>query len=354
MFPAFGLYTHIRANRIRSVFLFVALLLLVYVMTFAGALFAESVGSPASLDVLLSRAFSDLLYVAPLATIGAGVWIAISYRFHQAMIDAVTGAVPVTRDAQPRLYNMMENLCISRGLAMPRLAIIESPVMNAYATGLNDRQYAITLTRGLIDALDDAELEAVMAHELTHIRNGDVAVMVIAVVIAGILSFLGELFFRVIMRMRFSGPPRDEGSSDSGGRKGKGGAAAGLLIAAALIALAWALSLVIRFALSRSREYLADAGAVELTKNPDAMIGALRKIAGKGELPDVPSAVMEMCLDNPRSGFADLFATHPAIEDRIAALVKYAGGRLPPPEAASPEQPAEGPWGPRPGPDAGR
>ena len=114
---------------------------------------------------------------------------------------------------------------------------------------------------------------------------------------------------------------------------------AGLLIAAALIAMAWALSLFIRFALSRSREYLADAGAVELTKNPDAMIGALSKIAGKGELPDVPSGLMEMCIDNPRSGFADLFATHPSIEDRIAALVRYAGGHAPEPAPQLPSPP---------------
>ena len=110
---------------------------------------------------------------------------------------------------------------------------------------------------------------------------------------------------------------------------------------------AWALSLVIRFALSRSREYLADAGSVELTKNPDAMISALLKISGRGELEGVPSGLMEMCVDNPRSGFADLFATHPAIEDRIDALVRYAGGHRPPPLPELPAGPeAPGPWGP--------
>ncbi|HYY83387.1 MAG TPA: M48 family metalloprotease, partial [Beijerinckiaceae bacterium] len=120
-----------------------------------------------------------------------------------------------------------------------------------------------------------------------------------------------------------------------------------ILIALALIAIAWILSIVIRFALSRQREYLADAGSVELTKNPDAMITALRKIENRGELPRANSAVMEMCIDNPRSGFADLFATHPAIEDRIDALVRYAGGHRPPslPELpAGPEAPR--PWGP--------
>src|SRR5205807_6514645 len=97
----------------------------------------------------------------------------------------------------------------------------------------------------------------------------------------------------------------------------------------ALIALAWALSLVVRLALSRSREFLADAGSVELTKNPDAMISALRKIENRGELPGATSAVMEMCVDNPREGFADLFATHPSVDSRVAALVKFAGGHDP-------------------------
>ena len=119
----------------------------------------------------------------------------------------------------------------------------------------------------------------------------------------------------------------------------------------ALIALAWALSLVVRLALSRSREFLADAGSVELTKNPDAMISALRKIENRGELPGATSAVMEMCVDNPREGFADLFATHPSVDSRVAALVKYAGGRDPGP-IALPDQSAEPPPGTWSGPNA--
>ena len=110
---------------------------------------------------------------------------------------------------------------------------------------------------------------------------------------------------------------------------------AAIAVAMLIIAAAWALSLMIRLMLSRTREYLADAGSVELTKNPDAMISALRKVAGKGEIEGATSGVMEMCLDNPRSGFADLFSSHPAIEDRIEALQKYAGGmeELPAPQA---------------------
>jgi heat shock protein HtpX len=149
--------------------------------------------------------------------------------------------------------------------------------------------------------------------------------MVIAVVIAGVISFFAELLFRIMFqggfRMRSSGSDR------------KGGAGLAILIAVALVAVAWLLSIVIRFALSRKREYLADAGSVELTKNPDAMISALRKIEGRGELPGSTSAIMEMCIDNPREGFADIFATHPPVDRRVDALVKFAGGHDPGPLA---------------------
>ena len=197
-------------------------------------------------------------------------------------------------------------------------------------------------------------------------------------IIAGVIGFFAELVFRMLFEggLRWR-PSRSSCDSDSG----KGGGFIAIVIAVALIAVAWLLSIVIRFALSRRREFLADAGSVELTKNPDAMITALRKIEGRGELEGSTSAVMEMCVDNPRSGFADLFATHPSIDRRVAALVQFAGGHdpgpleLPPPddaveEGAVPEQaearaaeavparpasgharrrtarPGSGPWGP--------
>ena len=203
---------------------------------------------------------------------------------------------------------------------MPKLKVMESDALNAFATGLNEKQYSITVTTGLLERLDDAELEAVLGHELTHIRNGDVRMLVIAVIIAGVISFFAEMVFRVLFQGGFRW--RSRGSSSSSDRKGKGGAVIAIIIAVALIAVAWLLSIVIRFALSRKREFLADAGSVELTKNPDAMITALRKIEGRGELEGATSAVMEMCVDNPRSGFADLFATHPSIDSRVAALVQ--------------------------------
>jgi heat shock protein HtpX len=365
---AYGLYTHIASNRLRSILLLGGLFLLIYLMVFAGALLGEVLSdSGRPFDAYVTLALRDLVSALPYATLGAAAWIVIAYFFHQSIIDAVTGGHDVTRKEQPRLYNLLENLCISRGIPMPKLKIVDDPALNAFASGLNRRQYAVTVTTGLLNALDDREIEAVLGHELTHIRNGDVQLLVVAVIIAGVIGFFAELFFRIFFNASWR-LGRGRSSSSSDGERRGGGAGLAILLAVALIAIAWTLSLVVRFALSRSREFLADAGAVELTKDPDAMISALRKIEGRGELPGATSAVMEMCVDNPREGFADLFATHPSIEARVKALVRYAGGRdpgplpdsavLPPPDdgapppAAQPAEPHAGPWGTAPSPSA--
>jgi heat shock protein HtpX len=210
----------------------------------------------------------------------------------------------------------------------------------------------VTVTRGLMDALGDAELEAVLAHELTHIRNSDVTLLVTAAIFAGVITLVGELVVRsprALIRM----------ASGSGRSRGKGAGAMIILILVAIgiFLLARFLGVALRFALSRKREYLADAGAVELTRNPDAMIGALRKIAGHSEIP-APDQVRAMFIDYPTGvGLSAMFATHPSIDDRIDALVRYAGGldlpvhpELPPapvppplPSAGGADQ--QGPWG---------
>jgi heat shock protein HtpX len=162
--------------------------------------------------------------------------------------------------------------------------------------------------------------------------------MVVAVIIAGVVGFFGELFFRMFTNLSWSGgwgssssSSRSSSSSDSDSKSSGGGAIIIVIVAVALIVLAWLLSQVVKLALSRSREFLADAGSVELTKDPDAMISALRKIENRGELPGATSAVMELCVDNPREGFADLFATHPSVDSRVKALIQFAGGHDPGP-----------------------
>jgi heat shock protein HtpX len=327
---AYGLYSHIQSNRRRSIALLAGLFFLVYVLVYAGALVAEGLSVNADINTLLQLAWIDFLKALPFATVGAALWIVIAYYFHQDMIDALTGGREVERRDEPRLYNVLENLCISRGIPTPKLKIMDSDALNAFATGMSPKQYSITVTTGLLKTLDDAEIESVLGHELTHIRNGDVRMMVIAVIIAGVVSFFAELVFRLWFYNGFGfGGSRSE-------RRGGNGAGLAILIAIGLLVVAYVLSFVIRLALSRSREYLADAGSVELTHNPDAMISALRKIEGRGELKRATSAVMEMCIDNPREGFGELFDTHPTVENRVAALVKFAGGHDPGPLALPP------------------
>ena len=318
---AYGLQTHIWNNNLKSALLLagfpVLLLLLMYALNLGYVGLAYDI--PGVADGM-RLALDNMNRTWPFAFLGAGVWFLIAWFSHQALVNLSTGAKPVTRTQAPDIYNLLENLCISRGVPMPKLQIIESPALNAFASGVSEKNYAITLTRGLIEALDRQELEAVIAHELTHIRNRDVRLLTIAVIFVGIFSFFGEMVFRNMFRtgVRIGG--------HSSNRKGdsRGGGAL-ILIAIALIVLAYALAMVIRFSLSQKREYLADAGAVDLTKNPDGMISALKKISGRSAI-DAPGEVRQMMLDNT-ANFSGIFATHPSIEKRIAALEEYAGGQ---------------------------
>jgi len=342
---AYGLQTHIWGNNWKSLLLLagfpVLLLLLTYglFLLFAGLSGASAPGVDPLMGPFIWAAHA-LTQAWPYALVGAGLWFAIAYAFYQNIIDAATGARKVERLAEPKLYNLLENLCISRGLKMPALRIMETRALNAFATGLHEGQYSITVTRGLIDTLSDAEIEAVLAHELTHIRNRDVRLLIIAVVFVGIFSFVGEMAFRGLWH---SGGGRSSRSND---RNSGGGQLLAIVVALVIIGIAYGLAIVLRFALSRRREFLADAGAVELTKNPDAMISALEKISGHAAV-EAPSEVREMFIENPHSDFASLFATHPPIERRIQALVDFAGGRRSP-SSAPPAPTQRGPWGPAP------
>lgn len=349
MGAAYGLQTHIWNNNGKSVLLMLGFPVLLILLTYAlFLLFAGFSGASMGGDEIMGPfiwAGDALAKAWPYAIAGAILWFGLAYAFYQNIIDAATGARKVERKQEPGLYNLLENLCISRGLRMPALRIMETDALNAFATGLHEGQYSITVTRGLMTTLSEQELEAVLAHELTHIRNRDVRLLVIAVVFVGIFSFVGEMAFRGLWRGGLRGGLRGGRSSSS--RSSGGGQLIAIVAALVMIAIAYALAIVIRFALSRRREYLADAGAVELTKNPDAMISALQKISGNSVV-DAPSEVREMFIENPHADFTSLFATHPPIAKRIEALAKYAGGRIAAPAAAAPQSPTSakrGPWG---------
>lgn len=243
-------------------------------------------------------------------------WTSVSYFFQEKFIQSATGARPVTRQEQPDLHNLLENLCISRGMQMPKLSMIDTPELNAFASGTGRGSFAITVTSGIVQTLNRDELEAVLGHELTHIINRDVRLLMVTIIFAGMISFLAHMVWRSINYASFR-------RSD---RRGNG-ALVLMIIAGIFLLIGNLLALLLRLALSRRREYLADAGSVDLTHNPAAMIGALRKISGHAALPQVPTEVRQMFIENP-PGFASffgLFATHPPIEDRIAVLERLTG-----------------------------
>jgi len=354
-----GLTTYRQNNNIKSMMLLalfpvLLLALLGFIFLFLGiasdsrepfhAFHLDSVlGTGSALDLALSAIYAYWPIVLGIAA----VWVLIGYFFNDAIIHHATGAQAVTRQEQPELYNLVENLCISRGLTVPKLYIVDTDAMNAYASGIDGRSYAITVTSGLLAALNKDELEAVLAHELTHIMERDTRVLIVTIVFVGMISFLTQLLWRSI---RISAFTRGRG-------KNQGGMMLFLLVAAVASFVGYLLALVLRFAISRRREYQADAGSVDLTKNPDALISALIKISQNPDVPHVPSEVRQMFIEAPPSSFAlaQLFDTHPPIAKRIAVLEQL-GGHVPDklaapapapaidaPAAAEPHQ--HGPWG---------
>jgi heat shock protein HtpX len=261
----------------------------------------------------INRSF---LTTIPWITIGVIIWFVIAWFSHTAIINSATNSRPLERKENKRVYNLVENLCISTGMPMPKINIIEDDSLNAFASGINSNTYAISLSRGIIDKLGDDELEAVIAHELTHIRNRDVRLLIISIVFVGIFAFITEMLFR---SMRF-------------GRIGRGKKeGAGILVALLLALLGYLLASLFRFALSRKREYLADAGSAELTRRPQSLASALRKVAADPTIEAVKRKdVAQMFIENPQEGeekstfsFANLFATHPPIEKRIKLLEQF-------------------------------
>jgi len=346
---AVGLQTYIWNNNIRSALLLIGFPILLLGMVFfltLGMIWARLLPAGYEYGGAIPFAVHLMVQAAPAAVVVALVWFAIAYVFNQQIIDFATGSRPVTREEEPVAWNVLENLCISRGLTMPTLRLIETEGMNAFASGLHEGRFSVTVTRGLLQNLDRDELEAVLAHELTHIINRDVRTMVVAAIFAGVITLFCQIVYRSIVW---------GGVWGGGGRDRRGNFGLFLLIAMVVGAVGYFLAIVIRMALSRTREYVADAGSVELTHNPDAMISALQKVAGHTHL-EAPQSMRAMFLEDDDEGIMGLFATHPPVEKRIAALSQYAGGRVrePQPIAAPPAAPTEpapseetGPWGGR-------
>lgn len=250
------------------------------------------------------------------------IWFLIAFWTNASIINAATGSRPLERKENKRVYNLVENLCMANGMKMPKINVIHDDSLNAFASGINERTYTVTLSDGIIKKLDDQELEAVIAHELSHIRNRDVRLLIISIVFVGIFSMLTEIAFYTITHVRV----RSSSNSKNGG-----GLIFIMLIALVIAAIGFFFASLMRFAISRKREYMADAGSAEMTKNPLALASALRKISDDPNIEAVERKdVAQLFIQNPKSqaksalkGFSGLFATHPPIEKRIAILEQF-------------------------------
>ncbi|MCC5918903.1 MAG: M48 family metallopeptidase [Cryomorphaceae bacterium] len=313
-----GIHTQIQKNNRKSVLLLIAFPLLVLALVFA--ITAVVFYDPEYKEINWEEVYEAFLVSAPISIAITAIWFLIAFKIHTTLINKAVHSHSLSRKDDKKIYNLTENLCMQLGMPMPQLRIIEDQALNAFASGLNEKSFCVTLTRGIIEKLNDEELEGVIAHELMHIRNRDVRLLVISVVFVGIFSLLAQMAFRGILY--------------GGGRSRNSKGGGGIVIILVLVVLAYLLSLVFRFALSRKREYMADAGAADLTKNPRALASALRKISGNSHLNNLDTEdIKEMFIDNYADkkneglgflgGIDRVFATHPPIEKRISVLENF-------------------------------
>lgn len=315
-----GLDKQVRSNNFKSSLLLAGFPLLILTGAFA-VTYVFSINEEGNPDI--DYALSMFIKTIPFVLGGVAIWFLIAFWGHSKMIDFATGSHTLERKENMRVYNLTENLCMSVGMPMPKLKIIESPALNAFASGLTEKNYSVTLTRGIINHLNDEELEGVIAHELMHIRNKDVRLLVITIIFVGIFSLIVSLTFRTFLHSLFAG---NRSRKDDG----KGGGAAILVILLVAVVI-YFLSIIFKFALSRKREYMADAGAAQMTRNPMALASALRKISGNHHVDVRNDEVQEMFIENRPDdnsmgflgGIGNLFSTHPPIQKRIQILEQF-------------------------------
>lgn len=296
-------YTEISKNKTYSVLLIFIFLLVIIGL---GFVFSQAYGAP------------EILFFA---VIFSSVSAFISYFFSDKITLAISGAHEINLQSNPELYRIVENLTITAGLPMPRVYVIEDTALNAFATGRNPKHAVICATTGLLQKLNKTELEGVLAHELSHIGNYDIRFMTLVVVLVGIVTLLADW----MLRMSFFGRK----SSDN-----NNGNAIFLLIGVGLAILSPIVATLIKLAVSRKREFLADASGALLTRYPEGLASALEKIAADHEpLEAANKATAHLYIANPlkdhekdsQGWFASLFNTHPPIEERIKRLREMGG-----------------------------
>jgi len=301
------IYESINSNKTKTVALLICFPLLLFIVTYIIVIIFSKWNAQEAVQQWIDIALT-------LSIIVTIIWT-ISLFYQKKIIFWYTWAKELERKDNPRIYNIVENLCISKWLQTPKIGIIQDNSMNAFATWRNEKDSRIVFTTWLINRLEDREIEAVAGHELTHITNRDCRLMAVIVVYIGILTTIWVYIFRYWFF--------------SWNRNSKSKIWAIIPIIWLVCIILWYLFYpLIRLAISRKREYLADAGSVLLTKDRDAMISALQKISTDSEVESIQrDTVAAMCIENPipkiKKSFANLLSTHPSIEDRVAALRNY-------------------------------
>ena len=330
-----GMQTQIQRNNMLSIFLLLMFptIILGIVWVFLAALNYFGNGYPDEygemvyhLDVSTVNYY--FITTIPWVVIGVLIWFVIAYFGNVSMVQRATGARPVTRKENPRLYNIVENLCMTCNMDMPKINVVDDRQLNAFASGIDAKSYTVTVTTGLMDILDDEELAGVLGHELTHIRNHDTKLLITSIIFVGIISTIMSLVVRITYQVFWSGGGRRRGNSKEGGGLS---ILVILLIGVVCCAVAYIFTLLTRFAISRKREYMADAGGAELCGNPLALASALRKISQNPGLDNVKRAdVAQLFIIQPdemKQGLMNfmnsLFSTHPDVEKRIAILEQF-------------------------------
>ena len=330
-----GIQTQIQRNNMMSVVLLLMFPLIILgtiwvflalLQLFGGSQY-DAYGNPV-VSTDWNTVNSLFVQTVPWVVICVGIWFAIAYFSNTSMVRRAVGARPLERRENPRVYNIVENLCMTCNMDMPKINIVDDLQLNAFASGIDKNSYTVTVTTGLLQLLDDNELAGVIGHELTHIRNRDTRLLITSIVFVGIVSTVMTLAVQMIRHVMVFG--RYERSDRNG--RGQGLSFILILVVAVICSIiAYIFTLMTRFAISRKREYMADAGGAELCGDPLALASALRKISGNPGLGQTQREdVAQLFIIHPpalSSGVQDLvnslFSTHPDTEKRIQILEQF-------------------------------
>lgn len=322
-----GLQSSIWSNRFKTLVLLILFPVLVFgivfLVIFAVFYFGKNPELIQPMDYYFNQSIASSIQIFTYLWPVILIWALISFTFYRQIIFSFSDARPITRKENPEIYNIVENLCISRGLAVPNIGILEDDSLNAFAVGWNVKKSWIVFSRWIINKLNKSEIEAVAAHELTHIMNKDWLLLVTIIVFIGAIAAIWEIIFRTWIRI-WGGKSSD--GKDSGQLK-----LILILVWLALLILWYLVLPLVQLAVSRKREYLADAGSVALTKDKASMISALQNISQDSTIESIKKdSISALCIENPfpkatwfMSKFHEFFSTHPSIPNRISVLEKY-------------------------------